>query len=85
MDARARLHPQCLLFNILLKGLCDENNSQEALELLHTMAHNGGSCAPDVVSYNTVIDGLCKDGQVDNAYNLFCEMPDRGIALDVMT
>jgi pentatricopeptide repeat protein len=77
--------PDVFSFSILLKGVCVENKSQEALELLRMMPHNGGSCAPNVVSYNTVIDGLCKDGQVDNAYNLFCEMPDHEIDPDVMT
>jgi pentatricopeptide repeat protein len=72
-------------FSILLKGLCNENKSQEAFELLRMMADNGDSCAPDAVSYTTVIDGLCKEGQVDNAYNLFCEMLGDGIDPDVMT
>jgi pentatricopeptide repeat protein len=63
--------PDVFSFNILLKGFCDENKSQEALDLLCMMANNGSSCAPDVVSYNTVIHGLCKEGQVDNGYNLF--------------
>jgi pentatricopeptide repeat protein len=57
----------------------------EALELLRMMANNDGSCATDVVPYSTVIHGLCIEGQVDNAYNLFCEMAGHGIALDVMT
>jgi pentatricopeptide repeat protein len=70
-DARAQLHPDVFSFNILLKGFCDENKSQEALDLLCMMANNGSSCAPDVVSYNTIIHGLCKEGQVDNGYNLF--------------
>jgi pentatricopeptide repeat protein len=52
--------PDVFSFSILLKGLCDENKSQEALELLRMMAHNYGSCAHNVVSYNT--DGLCKEG-----------------------
>jgi pentatricopeptide repeat protein len=54
--------PNVFSFSILLKGLYDENKSQEALDLLRMMAHNGGSCAPNVVSYTTVIDGLCREG-----------------------
>jgi pentatricopeptide repeat protein len=77
--------PNVFSFNILLKGLCEENKSQEAFELLRIMAHNGGSCAPDVVSYTTVIDGLCKEGQMDNTYDLFSEMLDHGIASDIVT
>jgi pentatricopeptide repeat protein len=62
-----------------------KSKSPEALELLCMMAHNDGSCATTVVSYTTVIDGLCKEGQVDNAYNLFCEMIDHGIGPNVIT
>jgi leucine-rich PPR motif-containing protein len=45
----------------------------------------GRSCPPNVVSYNTVINGFFIEGQVDKAYNLFLEMMDRGIQPNVVT
>nr|ABI74689.1 fertility restorer [Oryza sativa Indica Group] len=54
--------PDVFSYNILLNGLCDENRSQEALELLHIMADDGGDCPPDVVSYSTVIYRLVQVG-----------------------
>ncbi|KAF0930736.1 hypothetical protein E2562_034928 [Oryza meyeriana var. granulata] len=62
--------PNVYYYNILFKGLCDENRSQEALELLHIMDDDRGGCPPDVCSYNTVIDGFFKEGDLDKAYNV---------------
>ena len=45
----------------------------------------GGSCPPNVVSYNTVVNGLFRDGHVDRAYSLFSAMDDRGILPTVVT
>ena len=36
-------------------------------------------CKPDIVSYNTLIDSLCKDGQFVDAFDLFSEMIRNGI------
>ncbi|EEE68328.1 hypothetical protein OsJ_26607 [Oryza sativa Japonica Group] len=77
--------PHVFSYNILLKGLCHESRSQEALELLHMMADDGGDCPPDVVSYSTIIDGLFKEGDSDKAYSTYHEMLERGILPDVVT
>ncbi|KAF0930986.1 hypothetical protein E2562_038554 [Oryza meyeriana var. granulata] len=77
--------PNVYSYNILLKGLCDENRSQEALELLHIMDDDRGGCPPNVVSYNTVIDGFFKEGDLDKAYSTYREMLDRRILPDVVT
>jgi hypothetical protein len=50
--------PDVFSLSILHKGLCNENKSQHALELLCMMLHNDGNYAPNVVSYNTITDGL---------------------------
>jgi leucine-rich PPR motif-containing protein len=34
----------------------------------------GSSCSPNVVSYNTVINGFFSKGQVDKAYSLFFDL-----------
>jgi pentatricopeptide repeat protein len=53
--------PNVVSFNTLLKGFCNEKRAEEALQLLHVMAEDGGgNCTPDVVTYTTMIDGLCK-------------------------
>ncbi|KAF0930982.1 hypothetical protein E2562_038550 [Oryza meyeriana var. granulata] len=77
--------PNVFSYNILLKGLCDDNRSQEALELLHMMADDGGDCPPDVFSYNTVIDGFFKEGDLDKAYSRYHEMLDQKVVPNVAT
>ena len=78
--------PNVLSYNIILKGFCNEGRIEEALELLHMMADDGGgSCPPNVVSYNTVVNGLFRDGHVDRAYSLFSAMDDQGILPTVVT
>ncbi|KAF7086507.1 hypothetical protein CFC21_089793 [Triticum aestivum] len=78
--------PNVFSYSILLKGLCVEKRSQEALELIHMMADAGGSCQPNVVvSYSTVVDGLLKEGEVNKAYSLLCEMLHQGISPNVVT
>lgn len=62
--------PDVISCSTLLKGLCDEKRTQEALELLRMMVDGGGSCMPNVVSYNTVIDDFSKEGEVDKANSL---------------
>ena len=44
-----------------------------------------GRCPPDVVSYNTIIDGLFKEGDVDKAYITYHEMLDRRVSPDAVT
>ena len=68
----------------LLKGLCQAKRSNEALDmLLHRMPEL--DCAPDVFSFNIVINGCFKEGEVDKACNLFHEMPQLGVQPDVVT
>uniref|UniRef100_A0A0A8Z8R1 Pentatricopeptide repeat-containing protein n=1 Tax=Arundo donax TaxID=35708 RepID=A0A0A8Z8R1_ARUDO len=52
--------PTIVTYGTVLKGLCANKRSQEALKLLQMMVDDGGSCALNLVSYNTVIDGLFK-------------------------
>jgi pentatricopeptide repeat protein len=79
--------PNVISYNTLLNGLCKQKRSQEALDLLHRMAGDGGNgkCPPDVVSYNTIIDGFLKVGEVGKAYSVFREMLGHGIPPNVVT
>ncbi|XP_004296324.1 PREDICTED: pentatricopeptide repeat-containing protein At1g12300, mitochondrial-like [Fragaria vesca subsp. vesca] len=50
--------PDVFTFNTLIKGSSKTGNNSAAMQLLSKMEENG--YMPDIVSYNTVIDGLCK-------------------------
>ncbi|GLU09249.1 hypothetical protein SLE2022_261190 [Rubroshorea leprosula] len=41
-------------------------------------------CLPDVITYGTIIDGLCKCGMVEMAKELFLEMKKKGISPNVI-
>jgi len=40
---------------------------------------------PGLVSYNTLIDGLCKHCKINKAQQIFHEMPKHGLNPDVVT
>ena len=67
-----------------LNSLGDNSMSQRALDLLHTMAKEGGDCSPCVVAYSTVIHGFFREREISKACNLFHEMIHRGVVPDVV-
>ncbi|KAK3211897.1 hypothetical protein Dsin_016603 [Dipteronia sinensis] len=60
-----------------------------ALKLRDEMVKGNGEigpiCKPDIISYSSIIDGLCKDGSIDKAKELFSEMKSRGIRPNVVS
>jgi pentatricopeptide repeat protein len=77
--------PNVISYNIVLKRLCEDRRSQQALDLLLTLAREGGGCSPDVVSYSTVIHGFFREGEIGKACNLFHEMVQQGVVPSVAT
>lgn len=68
-----------ITYNILLKGYCQQLQIDEAKELVKEMADDA-EIAPDVVSYNTLIDGCILVDDSAGAFAYFNEMRSRGIA-----
>ena len=66
-------------YNILLKGYCQQLQIDKAKELVREMVHDAG-IVPDVVSYNTLIDGCILVDDSAGALTYFNEMRARGIA-----
>ncbi|XP_078159332.1 uncharacterized protein LOC144554849 [Carex rostrata] len=72
------------VFNPLLKGLCKHNRIHEAAAIvLDKMPMLG--CTPDLFSYNTLINGHCKKGDIEKAEELLDDMVSRGLQPDVVT
>ncbi|KAJ4820607.1 Pentatricopeptide repeat-containing protein [Rhynchospora pubera] len=65
--------------NVMLKVLCVSGYVDKALRLFRGMAE------VDACSYNIIIDGLCKNGKLRDAKELFDEMPKRSIEATVMS
>ncbi|CAK9171302.1 unnamed protein product [Ilex paraguariensis] len=66
-------------YNILLKGYCQQLQINQAKELIREMI-DGAGIEPDVVSYNTLIDGCILVDDSAGALTYFNEMRTRGIA-----
>ncbi|GAB2272342.1 hypothetical protein Dimus_007166 [Dionaea muscipula] len=65
-------------YNILLKGYCQQLQIEKAKELVQDMVDDTG-ILPDVVSYNTLIDGCILVDDSAGALAYFNEMRARGI------
>ncbi|KAL3585310.1 hypothetical protein D5086_012177 [Populus alba] len=72
--------PDTVCYNVLIKGFCDMGLLSEARSLqLEISRHD---CFPNVktysilisVTFNSLIDGLCKTGQLEKAHLLFYKM-----------
>ncbi|XP_050227562.1 pentatricopeptide repeat-containing protein At3g09650, chloroplastic [Mercurialis annua] len=68
-----------ITYNILIKGHCKYLQIDKAKELLKEMA-NDAEIEPDVVSYNTLMDGCIQAGDSAGALAVFNEMREKGIA-----
>ncbi|KAL5713768.1 hypothetical protein ACHQM5_015816 [Ranunculus cassubicifolius] len=62
----------CYTFGILMKGLCLTNKIDEGFKLLTLMKSRG--VGPNTVIYNTLIYGLCRNGNVGKGKSLMSEM-----------
>ncbi|XP_020521285.1 putative pentatricopeptide repeat-containing protein At1g02420 [Amborella trichopoda] len=72
--------PNILTFNILLSGW---KTPQEAESFFGEMIELG--CKPDLVSYNCLVDALCKGRELDKALKIVQMMREKEIYPDVMT
>ncbi|XP_056170549.1 pentatricopeptide repeat-containing protein At3g09650, chloroplastic [Syzygium oleosum] len=68
-----------ITYNILLKGYCQQLQMDKAKELIKEMARDA-QVQPDVVSYNTLIDGCILIDDSTGALEFFNEMRARAIA-----
>ncbi|XVF29076.1 hypothetical protein REPUB_Repub15cG0088800 [Reevesia pubescens] len=73
------------VLDIILKlGLQPDPYTMNAL-LCNEEKNENGSFQPDVVCYNTTIDGFCKDRHMDKALFVFKDMLHRSIQPNVVT
>ncbi|KAL6911215.1 hypothetical protein ACP4OV_000020 [Aristida adscensionis] len=71
---KRRLKPNVGTYNLRMAALCAKGRSFEAEELLDAMGAKG--VPPNRASFNTVIKGLCNEGEVGAAMALFKKMPE---------
>ncbi|KAJ1700046.1 hypothetical protein LUZ63_008558 [Rhynchospora breviuscula] len=64
------------IFGSLIKGLCAARQIEDAAQLLAKMPRMG--CTPDLISYNTLIDGMCRTGNTRVGLDLCRRMATQG-------
>lgn len=77
--ARIGVPANLITYNILLKGYCHRLQIDKAEELMREMVEEA-RIQPDVISYNTLIDGCILVDDCAGALSYFNEMRRRGIA-----
>ncbi|RZC50743.1 hypothetical protein C5167_019170 [Papaver somniferum] len=65
--------PNGLTFNLIIKTRCRMGLIDRAIETFRDM-----SCIPDLYTYSTLIDGLCKENRIEEAITLLDEMQSEG-------
>ncbi|XP_078150740.1 uncharacterized protein LOC144546074 [Carex rostrata] len=69
--------PTLYCYTLLIKIYsCHLQQFDSAFAVLNLMSDQG--CEPNVVTYSTLITGLCKAGRIEDALNLFDDMLQRG-------
>ncbi|URE03795.1 hypothetical protein MUK42_21088 [Musa troglodytarum] len=72
-------------FNILIHALCRGSSKEDirAEEFLEEMESEGFD--PDVITYNTLMDGYCRRGMLEDAFHLYRIMRYRGVEPDLIS
>ncbi|KAJ3685924.1 hypothetical protein LUZ61_015088 [Rhynchospora tenuis] len=75
---RVNVIPNTYTYNMLIRALCEGEDVIKAKEFLEEIEDEDGF-SPDVVTYNTILNGYCKKRRLNAAFHLFDVMPLRGI------
>ncbi|CAA7039196.1 unnamed protein product [Microthlaspi erraticum] len=74
---------RAVTYAILLDGLCDNGELENALEIFEKMEKS--KLDFDIGIYNIIIHGMCNGSKVDDAWDLFCSLPSKGVKPNVKT
>ncbi|KAI3823784.1 hypothetical protein L1987_05225 [Smallanthus sonchifolius] len=78
------LHLNTCVLNILVKHHCKNGKLDSAFEVLKEMKLSDASY-PNLITYSTLMDGLCEEGRLEEAVCLFEEMVSKKIVPDALT
>ncbi|KAL6204324.1 hypothetical protein ACLB2K_021592 [Fragaria x ananassa] len=70
-------------YNTLINGFVLKNRIQEAAQIFSKMLQ-GGHCVPDVITFSTIIKGLCRRGDNNAAIQLLRKMDERGCKANIV-
>merc|ERR1719492_671590 len=76
--SKAGVDPNIVTYSTIVKGHCQENRMDRALELLEVMKQTK-QFKPDEITYNTLIDGCARSGLYERGLALLQEMQTSGV------
>jgi pentatricopeptide repeat protein len=72
------VEPSLITYSIVIKGYCQGNRLEEALQVWETMVQ-ATNLQPDEIMYNTILDGCARQGLYAQGMGLLDEMQKSGI------
>lgn len=81
----ANVEIRSFVYNNFLTLLVRRNRVQEAVSLFSGLILKSQCYCPDTCTFNIVIRGLCREGEVEKAFELFNDMVSFGCLPDVVT
>ncbi|CAD8172285.1 unnamed protein product [Paramecium octaurelia] len=73
-----------VLYTTIIKGFCKLNQTEEAMKYFNLMKQNQRTY-PNLITYNSLLDGLVKNGLMNQADKLFQELVESTIKPDLIT
>ncbi|CAK80848.1 unnamed protein product (macronuclear) [Paramecium tetraurelia] len=73
-----------VLYTTIIKGFCKLNQTEEAMKYFSLMKQNQRTY-PNLITYNSLLDGLVKNGLMNQADKLFQELVESTIKPDLIT
>lgn len=78
------IEPCDLAYNNLIHACVSNQDLETALKILDDMS-NAAKHQPDIVTYSTIIKGLCDRNAMTLAMDIFNGLPERGLKADIVT
>jgi pentatricopeptide repeat protein len=72
------IDPNLITYGIVIKGYCQNNRLEEALQVWETMVRTT-TFQPDEIMYNTILDGCARKGLYDRGMSLLADMEKSGV------
>ncbi|XP_072952936.1 pentatricopeptide repeat-containing protein At3g25210, mitochondrial isoform X2 [Typha angustifolia] len=68
------LVPGATVYMAVISSLALESRFEEAIEVTFDMLGNGSGKGPDLLTYRTLLEGLCREGRAEKAFELLDEL-----------
>ncbi|VAI49507.1 unnamed protein product [Triticum turgidum subsp. durum] len=78
------VQPNTVVYHSLIQGFSTHGDLRKAKELVYEMTNKGIPC-PNIAFFSSVMDGICKEGRVMDAHDIFHLVTDIGLKPNIIT